>query len=105
MNFIRVRLTPDVRIDRIQRFMNFFHLLGDSPAKLLLELNNIDDADKSIKQKFKLFEGLRVYSLGLHRCNLQERDTHDFLFIGAHRLLIKDSFISCKGLIPSTFTF
>ena len=71
MNYIRVKLKTEAREDRIQRFMSFFEMLGSSSqAKILLELNGIDDADKAIKQKFKLFQGLRVYSLGVNKCNL-----------------------------------
>lgn len=74
--------------------MAFVNMLGtNTPARMLLELNGIDDADKSIKQKFKMFQGLKVYSLGLNKCNLQERDTHDFFYASAHRLFIKESFI------------
>ena len=36
-------------------------MIDNSSTKLILELYNIDDADKSIKQKFKLFQGLKVY--------------------------------------------
>ena len=43
MNYIKIMIKPDARIDRIQRFMNFFHALGNCQAKLLVELKNIDD--------------------------------------------------------------
>ena len=49
MNFIKVKLKQDCRLDRIQRFMNFLGMLGESPARILLELNGVDDSDKSIK--------------------------------------------------------
>jgi len=69
LNCVKTRLRADSRLDRVQRFVSFFKPLRGT-ARLLLELNGLDDSEPTHLSNVRLFEESPVWSLGLNKCNL-----------------------------------
>ena len=85
-------MRQDVRMDRINRLLNFFKP-HRGRIRLMLECIGMDDSDTEVKHSLRLLKDTPIRRLVLRKCNFQEKKTQGFVFQDTIQLYIVDSFV------------
>ena len=67
-------MRQDVRMDRINRLLNFFKP-HRGRIRLMLECIGMDDSDTEVKHSLRLLKDTPIRRLVLRKCNFQEKKT------------------------------
>ena len=92
LNYLGVKMRQDARTDRINRLLAFFKPLRGR-IRLMLEFIGLDDSDKDVKERLRMFKDMPIRRLVLKKCNLQEQKTQSIILADCLQLYIVDSFI------------
>ena len=89
LNYLCLKVRQDSPTARIQRALKF--LRAHSSMRVMVELFGVDDSDRGMRERLKLFREVSVRRLVIKKCNLQEKKTH--VLDECVQLYVKDSFL------------
>lgn len=85
LNYIKIVLRPQRK--------SLEHLNSLNQSKIELECINLDDSDKPLFTRIKLFKSQPIFSILIRKCNLQEQKFQTQVMQHCHKIYVFDSFM------------